>query len=557
VPLQPKARVLADRILGKVAPKPAAPGTMTQSNPAVLTNTEELADSFDLSLAEAVAFPGTLAAQEEAFGAGPGEALEASDELEALAEARSALIAELAARESEDALAPQIEQFVPVLLAALRTGIGLVGRPKVVSFLASYLARMIQQWVGPQDSRPLSQAIVDAGLKMVSLEAESSGDAAAEQAGPVALASVIEDTVRRLTEAEDYLFEDRDLTEVAVADAFAEAAATYLPQGMIREELQLAPSIGGMFVTRRPGRTRSFAKYSRVPQVSISARAADSLPAYRGGSLGAAVRAAGGRFPLRARMHIFQAKPGSSVAGMMRHGLGNRPRAMGAFPLTPRAAGTLLREPGLGTAGAPRALRSGRSVGAGQRLYVLEPLDQNVAAAGRPPAPGQSWIAVNAARKRITIGFYLSEGDAQLLAGALRSGRGHGEILRKLLGELNGLGQSDGSTAGLAREDGEDFEDFAARVASKLPQAQVAALRRRIATWSLPALSPWLRDHKDDFLQAANQPDPGVRLRVRLSDVPGLDLAAAGGAAGLAAIEQALKGKPKIAISVAAGSRKR
>ena len=581
LPLQPKARVLAERILGKAAPAPAQPPRTLDTTlppvsvaapapapvpaedpvaaPAQATDTDELADSFDLSLAEAVAFPGAFELEPDQFASETDAAVSSSPELAALAEARAALARRIAASGSADALEPHIEQFVPVLLTALRVGIGLVGRPKVVSFLAGYLAKMIEQWAGPQDSKPLSQAIVDAGLKMVSLEAETAGDTPAHEAGPVALASVVEDTVRRLAEADDYLFEDRDLTEVAVADAFGEAAATYLPQETIRDELQLAPSIGGRFVTRRSSRIRSFAKYSRVPEVAISARAADALPAFRGGTLGSAIRAAGGHFPMRARMHIFQARPGTSVGGMLRHGLKGSPRTMGIYPLTPRAAGVLLREPGLGVRTAPRYLRSRHRIGAGQRLYVLEPLDQSATPQpGRTPAPGRAWIAINPAKARISVGFYLSETDAQLLAGAIRSGRGHGEVLRRILTAYRSLTGKDDATGGLVHEDGEDMAVFAATTGSRLPQGFLPLLRKKVESWALPALSEWLKANSEALLLAAAHPDPGVRLRIRMSDVPGLAKAVTGGEGlTLAALQAAMKNKPGIAISVSSGSSRR
>lgn len=558
--LQPQARIVADRILGKdtSSATPAAPAGGAVS-PAQATSTDELTDSFDLSLAEAVAFPQSFEGPDR-FGADHEAPISTSEELEQLAEARSELIARMGDSASAEALEPHIEQFAPILLAALRTGIKFVGRPKVVSFLAKYLAKMVSQWVGPDTSKPLSQAIVDAGLKMISLEAEGPDEIAPSGAGSVALASVVEDTIRRLAEAEDYLFEDSDLTKVALAEAFGEAAATYLPQDSLREELQLAPTLGGRFVTHRPSRLRSYAKYSRVPEVTISSRTADSIPSFGGHSLGATMRAAGARFPMRARMHIFHAKPGSSAAAMMRHGLHHSARRAGIHPLTPAAAGALLREPALGVAGAARFMRSARQIGVGQRLYVLEPLDQSIAAVGGgKQVPGKAWLSVNAAKARITLGFYLAEADAQQIAGALRGGHGHGEILRRLLTAYRAQSQQkDDVTGGLVHEDGEDFAGFAKRAASTLPNGFLPMLRERIAGWALPALSDWLRSNTEAFQRAVADPDPGVRILVRLLEVPGLSRAVAGGpGATLAALQSAMRGKPKIVISASPGSKRR
>jgi hypothetical protein len=362
-PLRPVAQKLADRLLKKVSAKvgavgdpssagdgPAGDGAAPDMAPATQTDVEMLAESFDYSLAEAIVFPDTLAFLGENFESQAADLLEDSTELESLAEARTRLIEQLHEADDREDMAPAIEQFVPAVLLALRTGVRLIGRPKVVNFLGGYLAKLIQRYIGPEQARPLSNAIVDTGLRLITLEAEAT--AAAGEAAPVALASVIEDAVRRFAENEDYIFEDEDLAHVAAADAFGEAVASHFPQEHVRSELQLAPSLGGTFVTRQPRSARSYAKYSRAPEIEISARAANAIPGFGGTTLGSALKARGAQFPLRARMHIFQAKPGSTVGNMLRHDRRGGPGGTGAFPLTPQAAGSLLREPGLGGAGA-------------------------------------------------------------------------------------------------------------------------------------------------------------------------------------------------------------
>src|SRR5262245_808258 len=230
VALQPAARQLASRFTSEAEGENLA--DEAPMSPANLTDVEALTDSFDEVLAEAV-----TNFSDEGFD---GEAMEGFDqldgegaetrELEALAEARSELIDRLSAAGDNEELAPMVEQFVPAILGALRLGIKLVGRPKVVGFLAKYIAQLIQRWVGPQVSGPLSSAIADTGLRLISLEAEA-GEAgeSRDAAGAVALASVIEDTVRRLAESEDYVFENEDLTQLATAEAFGQAVATHFP----------------------------------------------------------------------------------------------------------------------------------------------------------------------------------------------------------------------------------------------------------------------------------------------------------------------------------------
>src|SRR5262249_28786328 len=139
---------------------------------------------------------------------------------------------------------------------------------------------------------------------LVALEAEGdASEARTEEAAPIALASAVEDTVRRLAESEDYILENEDLMQLAAADAFGEAVASHFPQRFVRPGLRQAPSIGGTFIARRPRSVRAYRKYSRTPEVEITAQIADALPTFGGTTVGAVLRAAGATFPIRARMH--------------------------------------------------------------------------------------------------------------------------------------------------------------------------------------------------------------------------------------------------------------
>ena len=56
----------------------------------------------------------------------------------------------------------------------IKLGVKVIGRPKVVGFVAKLLAKLIQGMVGEQAARILSQHIADAGLRLLGLEAERS-----------------------------------------------------------------------------------------------------------------------------------------------------------------------------------------------------------------------------------------------------------------------------------------------------------------------------------------------------------------------------------------------
>lgn len=575
-PLQPAARALAARITSEASEDEGAVYTGAVS-PANLTDVEALAESFDAALAEAMTG--------DTVGEFAGESYEDRDrdrednahgrELERLAEARGVLIDRLRTAHDEEDLAPAVEQFVPALLGALRVGINLVGRPKVVRFLAGYLGQLIKRWVGPTLSGPLSNAIVDTGLRLVALEAEGdANEARTDEAAPIALASVVEDTVRRLAESEDYVLENEDLMQLAAADAFGEAVASHFPQRFVRPGLRQAPSIGGTFVARRPRSVRTYRKYSRTPEVELTAQIADALPTFGGTTVGAMLRAAGASFPIRARMHIYQSATGTTLPRMIRVDRANgggRGRAASSqvHPLTPEAAGLLLREPKLGVAVAPAFLRSRHRIAVGQRFYLLEPLDTAgtlalsgaAGAAATRLAPSRAWTVVNLRRSKITVGMYLSEAEAQAVAERIRRGQGSAALLQALTTAYKAASQPTAAAPNgplrIVREDSEDHEDLAP-AGPALPPATAALLRRRLDAWVLPALASWARNNGEAFARAAAHPDPGVTVRVRLTAVPGLDALAQGaGGAGAAAAKNALRGTPSISISLTSGRRRK
>jgi hypothetical protein len=576
--LQPAARQLASKFTAEAEAEAEAEDLADESpmSPANLTDVEALTESFDEALAEAVTnfSPESFDSESmEAFDQFDTEGGE-SRQLEVLAEARGDLIDRLTAAGDNEDLAPAVEQFVPAILGALRLGINLIGRPKVVGFLAKYLGQLIQQWVGPQLSGPLSNAIVDTGLKLITLEAESSetGDSR-EAAGPVALASVIEDTVRKLAESEDYVFENEDLMQLATAEAFSQAVATHFPTQFVRPALQQAPSLGGTFVTRRPRSVRRFYKYTRTPDVEVTAQIADAIPTFGGSTLGAVLRASGARFPVRARLHIYQAAVGTTLPGMMRvdrrHAGGRRfRRAPLAHPLTPSAAGLLLREPALGVAVPPAFMRSRNRIAAGQRFFHLEPtgpasmLALQEVAVPKPAAPTRAWTVINLRKARITVGFYLSETEAQTVVTAIRAGRGGPALLQALMTAykmMDAAGKSGRGLLRILREDGEDFEEFAAKI-SRLASGLTGSLRKRLRAWVLPALAAWVRTNAEAFARAAASPEDGVTIRVRLTGVPGLDLL--GKLPGLPgplklAVPKIPRGTPSINITVTPGRPKK
>jgi hypothetical protein len=274
-------------------------------------------------------------------------------------------------------------------------------------------------------------------------------------------------------------------------------------------------------------------------------------------------------------LHIYQAAVGTTLPRMMRvdrRQPGGRRfgRASAAHPLTPAAAGLLLREPALGIAVPARFMRSRHRIAAGQRFFHLEPtgpvsmLALQEAAAPRPAAPTRAWTVINLRKARITVGFFLSETESQTIVTAIRAGRGGPALLQALTAAYRTIGGSGGGRGAvrILREEGEDFEDFAAKL-GKLASGLTGSLRKRIRAWVLPALASWARTNAEAFARAAAAPEDGVTVRVRLTGVPGLDLL--GRVPGMAGVpgsstptmSRIPRGMPSIDITVAPGRPKK
>jgi hypothetical protein len=562
VPLRGPARSLAQRIKLE-SEEGAVDGDLYA--PAMGLDLLSLAESFDAALAGAlfevqssVGEPSSFAEQETGAEEGLG-----GSELEALAAARQELVEHITQAEDGEDLTPAIEQFVPVLLSALRVGIKLAGRKRVVNFLAHYVARIIGRWVGPQLSRPLSTAIVDTGLRLATLEQPNFGRPPTDL-GPALLGATIEDTVRQLAMTEDYMLEDEDLMQLAVSEAFDSAVATNFPAGLIRPGLQQAPTLGGSFLPMLISSAHPYRRYTRSPQIELTPQLANAVMTFGAVPLGTLLRAAGTALPQRFRIHIFEAMPGTSLSRLARNEghspwLGFNMAVDEIHPLTSMVSGLLLQEPGLGTDVPDGYLGSRHRIAVGQRFFFLEPLEGMArfeAEAGRmaAPTPSRRRISVNLAHARVTGKFYLSESESQQIAAAIKKGHGVPALLKALVA---------GTTLaprGETEEIEEEESGFTAGLLRSLAPNILRVLRRRIRAWCATAIADWARQRSGEFVRAASDPAEGVTVRVDLTAVPGLNLVrdARAGRLGPDALRgvfsgTAFRGTPNPVVTVTAG----
>ena len=273
---------------------------------------------------------------------------------------------------------PLVENFLPAILPALRLGLRVAGRPRVVRFLAQYLGRLIAPYVGPTVTPGLSRAIVDAGLRAMTLEARRTRPARRHRPSPPRRSPRSSRTRSRGSRSWTRpTSTDEALVEEAAYTAFHESAAANFPAEVLSPQAEYLESgrAGGTWVSMpRTGPWR-YRKYSRVFNVVIHPAAARAITHVR--------RPAAERVPPRRSrpqrtrsapaIHLYQAVPGSTVARIARAergvaGLGSadaRARSR-LHPLTPMAAAALIGEPGLGS----RGLRSVHATGSARSRSV-------------------------------------------------------------------------------------------------------------------------------------------------------------------------------------------
>ncbi len=109
-----------------------------------------------------------------------------------------------------------MEQFIPAIMAVLpiaRTVIGFIGRGRVIETLAGFLTPLVSQYVPRDAATKLSSAIIDAGMRMLSLETPGEVEQAAPRVAFETIAQTVEDTVRRVGELNEGVFEEPELLE--------------------------------------------------------------------------------------------------------------------------------------------------------------------------------------------------------------------------------------------------------------------------------------------------------------------------------------------------------
>jgi hypothetical protein len=462
----------------------------------------EIAAEFDAQFAGLLIAPTDSAAEQllaEAEAAAGAETLQEHDPLARLDTARATLTQQLAQAEPGKPPTEQLEQFIPAVMAALpliRAGIKIVGRERVKNFLATALATLIQGYVGPVAAKALAPHIAHTGLRLLSLEAESS-----EMRGAEALVDTLEETITSVAQLPASSLDDPLRLESEIAEAFSEAAGRLLPREVLRPDLETFETEdqeageGWVRMPRRAAGCRRYRKFNRVYDVAISRPRARAIVLGEDTLEDRLLDAGVERWPVRAEAHIYEAMLGTHLGHLAAFEGEGAPADADEFEeLTPARAAIMVGQPGLG-----RRVAGSRVV-PGRRFFRL-------VVPGRVVRRRRSRIIIRldatAAQPALRLHLRLGERSAHLLSGhlaknALPDALG---VIRRLVGPTT----RQSVAVRLARH-------LAKATGAAVPTTRGDELAGQVIESMLAVLSEQLPTKAAEFAAAAKDPAPGLTL---------------------------------------------
>jgi len=440
---------------------------------------------------------------------------------------------------------PVVEQFIPVILAAARIAIKIIGRPRVVNFLAGLVAKLITKYIGKESAIALSRALVDTGLKLVSLESTPESE---QLAAGNTIASTVEDTINRLvTDAPAEAWENEGLLEAYTLEAFEKSAAANFPDSTIKPDVRETAEKSGAWVLHK-----RYKKYTRVIDVCFTPQMKQWIKSFYGVRLSSIMQNRLGVAldkPVCTRVHLFEAIRGTTLSHIASQekglpGLGQAGRSSWTLihPLTPCVAGLMFQEPGLGRDVSGRFLSNRNTIAIGQRFYFIEipgvsprplPPIQRRTSTGAITSTGvggrqsQTRLILDFPRGQIRLFIYYGDADAQKLKELLRT-KSPGAISALLTPGLDVSLRT--IFSGNAPKQLQVIHE-AVPTQQAIPSMVLMVLRiagekivEWLVEWALKALRAEIEKKYDQFVErfrkAADDPADGVTIRIIFQGPP-------------------------------------
>jgi hypothetical protein len=485
--------------------------------------------------------------------------------------ARQKFINELKNLNEGESPLPAVENFLPaVLLAAqpiIKVAISIIGRPRVINFLAGLLSRLVEKYIPKNIAKPLAAKIIDLGMSAIGFETyeASRSDLAYE-----AIANTIEQTVNNMGPLNEALLNDQEnLTSLAL-ESFEDAAADNFPSSYIKEELRKTKQHGLWVLKPRKGPRHYYKKFTHVFSVNIDPAAAKLITTFKGVPLTNFLRDKLGldpSKPIQARVHLYEAIEGTLLSRISRSenvpGLGKtQPFGwMQLLPLTVQAAALLLHEPRMGKDVPEQFLKGRHKTFKGERFYYLEingarlklPLilkrkiemaTAGKAGAGKAAVPRSSDIqgVINFIRSEIHFNYYFSEEDAKSIAEKLNRNDYLGASItirnsvKNVLNDL--LIKNVSHKVKIIHEavpemyiDNISQENFtlpaaigslAINAGKEVLKKVVEKLVEKVSDLAYNAVVNYFKARAAEFKQAQALPDDGVTIKIIWSNIPGM-----------------------------------
>jgi hypothetical protein len=550
--LQPIARKLAEKVSYLKEFEEAIESESLEDESAIASDITEIQREFNYQVANILFAPSAVEQELEAVEALSEYQAPPDNSLAELDNARVQFEEALGRLKEGEDPTPLLENFIPAILPALRLGIRIIGRQRVVNFLAKFLAKLIQKFVGPQ-APALSKAMVDAGLRLMTLETNI------EQESQIARSTVtgtVEDTVRQVAALPEYILENDELLEAYTLEAFENAVAANMPSVLSEESYRRRPDLresrvlkGTWVLMPLRRRKKRYKKYSKVVRTKLTPHKVSHVKTFGGESLSEFLEEQIGVEPgqeIEVEVHLYEGIQDTKLP-LIAHleqetpGLGSAEAYEQFHPLTPEAAEALIGEPNLGRYVDSRNLTAPYTTKAGQRYYYLRipgkrPLMMSTLGK-RPRMRRRSRIklVLDFPNNRIKVFQYLSEIRVQAIATKLRQ-KTHTGVIASAMGKLIDGGVRSALAGGFGRlkiihEAVVPEQDT--RAVQRLPSIVPQVLRRRIQEWVLKGLSPYFKQKGNEFIKAADDQREGLTLVITITNPPGFDH-----------IRQTLRGRP-------------
>ncbi|CAN5470804.1 hypothetical protein BH10BAC5_BH10BAC5_12450 [soil metagenome] len=397
--VQPFAQTLAAKLLKKDVPVTTSPDESEFENEssyrsastdiATESNIDHLANEFDISIANLIysedemdadqivkEYEGSEYANAEYIVSEDGFPVNVSS-IPNLYQARIKFVNELKDLKEGESPAPVFENFLPALIPIIKMGIKLIGRPKVIGFIANLLAKLVSKYI-PQDAAiSLSNAIVDKGLKMIGFESYEQGkpDLAYE-----AIANTVEETFRNISSLDESVLNNEDKLTAFTVNEFEKAVANNFPSNVLKTTLR-SNNLNGTFISLPRNSKPAYKKYSQVFDIQLNPEKVNRIKTFRGVSLSSFLKDKLGIDPgrnINAKVHIYEAIPGTWLSKISKYekvpGLNSSTEKswVQLHPLTVEAASLLLGSPSLGKEINPKFLQSRHKIAIGERFFYLE-----------------------------------------------------------------------------------------------------------------------------------------------------------------------------------------